>query len=252
MIETAITRKPGFDFSQGLTTTCGPPPVRDQVVSQHEAYVDTLMSLGLAVLELPEAPGFPDACFIEDAAVVLAELAVVTRPGAVSRRGETEAVRSALEPFRPLAVIEPPGTLEGGDVLVAGRTVFIGISSRTNPDGAGQLEAHLAPLGYRCRRVPVARGLHLKSCLSLVSNDTLIMAGAYSHRPEFRHFRRITPIPEDMEACNCLRINDTLLMPRGFPRVRDLLVNLDLPLMEVTISEFQKMDGGLTCLSLRF
>ncbi len=252
MMESAITRKPGSDFSQGLTTTWGPPPVYDRAVFQHKAYVDALGSLGLTVLELPEARGFPDACFIEDTAVVLAELAVVTRPGAISRRGETGTVRSALEPVRPLAVIEPPGTLEGGDVLVAGRSVFIGISKRTNPEGARQLAGHLAPLGYRCCRVPVAGGLHLKSGISLVSADTLIMAEAYRHRPEFRRFRRIIPIPEDVDACNCLWVNGTVLMPRGFPRVRDLLDSLDLPLVEVTISEFQKMDGGLTCLSLRF
>jgi dimethylargininase len=150
-----------------------------------------------------------------------------------------------------LAQIEPPATLEGGDVLVAGRTVFIGLSARTNEEGARQLARLLEPHGYRSRTVPVAAGLHLKSSVSWLGGETLLLSERFADRPEFRAWRRIVVPAAGEPACNTLLVNGTLLMPAGFPEVRRQLEPTAMPVVELDLSEVRKMDGGLTCLSLR-
>src|SRR5438067_5365108 len=151
----AILRRPGPDFAAGLTTAGLGTPDLAIMLAQHAAYADALRALGLEIEVLDALPGFPDAYFVEDVAVVVPELAVVTRPGAPSRLGEADAIVAALARYRPVARLSPPGTLDGGDVLVAGGTVFIGLSSRTNERGAAQLARLLEPHGYRSRTVPV-------------------------------------------------------------------------------------------------
>ncbi len=163
MFTRAIARRPGRDFGAGITTSNLGAPDYDLVLRQHAAYVRALEDLGLEVTVLDSLEGFPDAYFVEDAAVVLPEIAVVTRPGAAARRGEADAMAAVLSRCRDLVRIEPPGTLDGGDVLLAGRRAFIGISGRTNDEGAKQLGAVLESAGLDWTTVPVARGLHLKS-----------------------------------------------------------------------------------------
>ena len=251
MFTHAICRKPGPDAGQGITTAgLGAPDAR-LLLHQHAAYVETLHGLGLEVEVLEPLPGHPDAYFVEDPALVFPELAVVTRPGTQARRGEAAALEPVLAGRRPLARIEAPGTLEGGDVLVAGRTVLVGLSERTSAEGAAQLARILAPHGYAVVTVPVAAGLHFKSSVGHLGGDTLLVAPAFAGRPELAGFRQLRVDPAEAYAANTLWINGSLLMPAGHPRTRALLEPLGLPIATLDVSEIRKMDRGLTCLSLR-
>lgn len=252
MFSHALLRRPGPDFAQGLTTARLGPPDYDTILLQHRTYRNALQAAGLNVHELEPLPGFPDAYFVEDTAVVTPETAVITRPGALARRGEEESIAEALARFRPLSRIEAPGTLDGGDVLQAGRVFFIGISSRTNEDGARQLAAIMARFGYESRLIPVGEGLHLKSGVNLVDGAVLLITGQLTGHPAFRDFRQILVPPGEEYAANCLRVNHRLLMPAGFPATRRELESGGLFVEELPVSEVQKMDGGLTCMSLRF
>ena len=251
MLTRAILRRPGPDFAAGLTTgTLGKPDL-SRMLAQHAAYADALCALGLEIEVLDPLPGFPDAYFLEDVAVVVPELAVVARPGAPSRRGEADAIVPVLARHRELARVEQPGTLDGGDVLIAGRTVFIGLSARTNDAGAAQLARLLEPHGYRSQTVPVATGLHLKSSVSWLGGETLLVSERFADWPELRAFRRIVVDATEEAACNSLLVNGTLLTPAGFPRTRRQLDQTGLPVVELDLTEPRKMDGGLTCMSLR-
>ena len=248
----AIVRAPGPDAAAGLTTAGRGAPDYSLLLLQHAAYVEALRRLGIEVDVLPAAPGYPDAYFIEDAAVVTPEVAIVTRPGAPSRRGETSSVEPALAGYRPLRRIEPPGTLDGGDVLFAGGHFFIGLSERTNAAGARQLGAIVASAGHPWTSVPVGRGLHLKSFVNTLGGRTLVFAPGFEAGEAFRDYDRIVLDPGDEYAANTLWINGTLLVPSDFPGAREKYARLGLPVVELDTSEMRKMDGGLTCLSLRF
>jgi dimethylargininase len=247
----AILRRPGPDFAAGITTATLGAPDPSRMLAQHGAYADALRAAGLEVEVLGALPGFPDAYFVEDVAVVVPELAVVARPGATSRRGEADEIVPVLARHRPLARLEHPATLDGGDVLIVGRTVYIGVSARTNHEGAEQLAHLLAPHGYRSQMIPVASGLHLKSSVSWVGGETLLLSARFADRPEFRASRRIVVDGADEAACNALLINGTLFTPAGFPNVRRRLEAAGLAVIELDVSEARKMDGGLTCMSLR-
>ena len=248
----AILRLPGPDFASGITTASLGAPDLSRMLAQHAAYADALRAAGLEVEVLDALPGFPDAYFVEDVAVVVPELAVVARPGATSRRGEEDEIVPVLAAHRAVVRLEHPATLDGGDVLVIDRTVFIGLSARTNEEGARQLARLLEPRGYRSRTVPVVSGLHLKSSLNPVGNETLLVSPRIADRPELRPYRRIVVEAGDEAACNSLLVNGTLLTPAGFPKVRRQLAAAGLRTIELDVSEARKMDGGLTCLSLRF
>lgn len=251
MFSHAITRIPGSDYPNGLTTSTLAAPDLELALRQHDAYVRCLESLGLTAQVLPAAPGFPDACFVEDTAVVTREIAVISRPGAPSRQGETESMAGPLSAHRPLAHIEAPGTLDGGDILQVAKRFFIGVSDRTNEEGARQLAAILAVHGYQSSIIKVAAGLHLKSSLNFVGENTMLVTRDFAGHPAISDFRQII-CPEGEEyAANTLLVNDTLIMPTGYSRTRALLESLGLPIVELDTSEYRKMDGGLTCLSLR-
>jgi dimethylargininase len=247
----AILRRPGPDFAAGLTTARMGEPDPARMHAQHAAYTDALRALGLAVDVLDPLPGFPDAYFVEDVAVVVPEMAIVTRPGATSRRGEADAMAPVLARHRTVVRLEEPAMLDGGDVLVAGQTVFIGLSARTNEEGARQLARLLEPHGYRSRTVPVATGLHLKSSVSWLGGETLLISERLADRPELRPFRHVVVDITEEPACNTLLLNGTLLTPAGFPKTRRKLDETGLPLVELELTEARKMDGGVTCMSLR-
>jgi dimethylargininase len=248
----AILRRPAPDMASGLTTAHLGPPDYIRALEQFEAYADALTHCGLSVTILPVLDGFPDAHFVEDTAVVTPEVAIITRPGAPSRKGEEVSIRTALAPFRPIRTIEAPGTIDGGDVLVAGRHVFIGLSERTNSAGSGQLEALLNPFGYTCTAIPVSAGLHFKSSVNQVAADTLLTTHAFAGHPALGTFKRIVVDDVEAYAGNTLLVNGHLIVPAGFPDTREKLAVLGMPIIELDTSEFRKMDGGLTCLSLRF
>ena len=248
----AILRLPGQNFAQGLTTSELGAPALSRMLEQHAAYAATLRRLGLETLVLPPLEEFPDGYFVEDTAVVFPEVAVIAHPGAMARRGEETSMAMTLQAFRPLARIEPPATLDGGDILVAGNEVFVGLSGRTNTAGAAQLAAFLAPLGYNCQTVSVGTGLHLKSGAALIGPGQLLLTRAFAADPAFRSYERLILPEEEEYAGNVLLINGSLLMPAGFPQTRALLQTTGLPVIELDVSEARKMDGGLSCMSLRF
>ncbi len=252
MFTRAILRTPGPDFADGLTTADLGRPDPPRMLEQHAAYARTLEGLGLTLEVLPPLPGFPDAYFVEDVAVVVPEVAVITRPGALPRRGEAPHIEAALARHRPLAHITDPGTLDGGDILIVDRTVFIGLSDRTNAEGARQLAEHLGRHGYTSRTVPVAEGLHFKSSVTHVGGRDLLVSRAFAGRPEFGDFTCHMVDEAETYACNTLLVNGTLITPKGFPKTLAHLKSLGRPVVELDMSEGRKMDGGLTCMSLRF
>jgi dimethylargininase len=211
----AVTRRPGPDFPQGLTTSTPPKPNPVKALEQHAVYVRRLEALGLTVTVLPAAPGFPDACFVEDTAVITPEVAVITRPGAPSRQGETASIAEALAPLRPLVEIEPPGTLDGGDVLQVGNLFFIGISDRTNEAGAHRLSTILGIHGYTSTMIRVSAGLHLKSSLNYVGKNTMLVTEYFAGHPAIADFRQIICPKNEEYAANTLLVNGTLLLPAG-------------------------------------
>lgn len=257
MFTHAITRLPGEDAAQGITTSHLGPPDYQLLLAQHAAYVAALRSLGLEVTVLDPLPGFPDAYFVEDAAVFTPGLAVLTRPGAPARRGEADAIEPALVGRRPLARIEAPGTLDGGDVLMVGNHFFIGLSERTNRPGAEQLGALLSQHGYTWQAVPVGAGLHLKSSVNYAGKnasgkDTLLITPGLAADPAFAGYEHVLVAPGEEYAANVLWVNGTLIVPAGYPVTGQKLAALGLPLFELEVSEVGKMDGGLTCMSLRY
>ena len=252
MIHHAIVRDPGPDAATGLTTQSGTPLCFEQLQHQHAAYCDALAALGVDLIRLDPAPGFPDAYFVEDTAVVTPEIAVIARSGALERRGEEQSVARVLSRYRNLTEIHPPGTLDGGDVMIVGRQVFIGLSRRTNPQGAAQLARALAHYDYQCKRVTVDDGLHLKSSVTYIGDRQLLLIAPWAARPEFDGYDKVLVAPSEAHACNTLWINGHLIIPQGYPQTRALLKAAGKSLVELPTSQIRQMDGGLTCLSIRF
>jgi dimethylargininase len=252
MFTHAITRLPGENFAEGLTTAKLGQPNYPLIQEQHRAYRQALLSLGLDMLVLLAEPSFPDAYFVEDPAIVTPNIAVITHPGAYSRQGEETTIEPFLAYYRPIFHILAPGTLEGGDVLMIGNHFFIGLSERTNVEGASQLANLLAGAGHTSETVAVSAGLHLKSDVSQVNEDTLLITKALVDKPAFTPYRKIMIDEDEVYAANTLWVNGSLIMPAGFPNTHAKLEKLGLPIIELDVSEARKMDGGLSCMSLRF
>jgi len=252
----AIVRPPADSFADGLTTAHLGSPDLATALEQHEQYCRALERCGLTLARLPADSWYPDSTFVEDAAIVTGRVAILTRPGAPSREGEVESIGEALGGFFPaLCTIGPPGTLDGGDVCEAGGRFFIGISHRTNEEGARQLAQFLAGVGSTASCVDI-RGtpgiLHLKSGIAFLGENRLAAIEALAGREEFRGFEIVIVPPGEEYAANCVRVNDALLIPAGFPGLEAKLRGLGHATHALEMSEFQKMDGGLSCLSLRF
>lgn len=256
MFARAIVRIPGSNFDAGLTTADFGAPRLDLVLEQHQRYCEALVACGLTLTTLEADLRFPDSTFVEDTAVLAARGAILTRPGAVSREGEVQTIRDAVIGFfpHPLA-IEAPGTVDGGDICEAEEQFFIGLSHRTNEEGARQLAAHLTSLGYTSSTIdvrPMTSILHLKSGISYIGENTLVVMEEMAQNDQFRGLDLVRVSAEESYAANCVRVNDRVLVATGFPRLTaELRAHGFDPLM-LDMSEFQKMDGGLSCLSLRF
>jgi len=252
----AIVRLPASSFAAGLTTQDLGAPSYQKAIHQHVAYCQALRRCGLELTELPADPDYPDSTFVEDTAILTSRGAILARPGAASRESEVRALRPVLERFFPaLAEIAPPGTLDGGDICEAGEHFFIGVSERTNPAGAAQLAEYLAGLGYTSALVDI-RGvpgiLHLKSGIASLGDGRLALIDALAEHPAFGGYEIIRLAPQDNYAANCVRVNDYVLVAAGFPRFHQALEDAGYRLLPLEMSEYQKMDGGLSCLSLRF
>ncbi len=219
---------------------------------QHAAYEATLADLGCRVEHLPAEPDFPDSVFVEDIAVVLDEVAVITRPGAASRRGERPSIEQALSPHRRLAHIEAPGILDGGDVLVAGRSIHVGLSTRSNVEAVDQLRAIVADHGYEVSKVGFRGCLHLKSAVTAVSDDTLLINPEWVDAATFPGRACIQVDPMEPNAANVVRIGDTVLAAAAFPRTAERLAAAGQQVRTLDASELAKAEGALTCCSLLF
>jgi dimethylargininase len=249
----AITRAVGRRIAHCELTHLPRVPIDYELAcAQHRAYEGALESAGCRLVSLPEEPDLPDSVFVEDAAVVLDELAVLTRPGTISRRPEVDSVAEALAPHRALARIMGPGTLEGGDVLAVGRILYVGLSGRTNRAGIDQLNALVAEHGFAVRPLEVLGCLHLKSAVTLVGPDTLLVNPAWVDRDALRPHRRIEVAGEEPHAANALRIGDQVIYPASFPRTQERLTRHGITVTAVDVSELQKAEGAVTCCSLVF
>jgi dimethylargininase len=228
-----------------------------RAVEQHAAYEEALRRLGCRVQRLPDAPDFPDSVFVEDTAVVFDDLAVIGRPGAETRRGEVDAMAAALQPYRRLAFIDNPGTLDGGDVLVTPGRVFVGISGRTNLEGANQLASHIAPIGFDVIPLPVEGCLHLKSAVTAVdlrpegrSYLPLLINPSWIDPKRFAGFDLIEVDPSEPAAANVLAVNGYVICAEEHRRTRERLEARGFAVVPVPAGELAKAEGGVTCCSV--
>lgn len=219
---------------------------------QHHAYCELLGTLGCDVVRLPALDPLPDAVFVEDVAVVLDEVAIATRPGAASRRDEVASVAQTLARWREVVPLDPPATLDGGDVLRLGRTLYVGQSSRSSAVGIAALARRVAPFGYDVVPVPLHGCLHLKSAVTRVSDDTLLVQPAWVDPATFEGWHRIAVAADEAHAANALAIGTSVVYPDAFPRTRALLEAHGLDVHAVDVSELQKAEGAVTCCSLVF
>lgn len=233
-----------------LTHVARTPIHLNRARDQHRAYEAALASLGCTVRRLPDTPDLPDAVFVQDAAFVFDEIAVIARPGAASRRAETESVAAALRPLRPLRFIEPPGTLDGGDVVCLGRSVFVGQTARTNADGARQLAAILTPSGYTVTPVASTGCLHLQTAVTPVAEAVILVNRQWVEPSVFGPVEVIDVDPAEPFAANVLRVGDALIYPDYFPRTRARLEARGLRVVPVDVSELAKAEAGVTCCCL--
>ena len=289
MFTRAIVRPPAANFAEGLTSANLGAPEYERALKQYEAYCRALEQCGLTLTRLEPDERYPDSCFVEDTAILTEAFpdgratapargsdrcAVLTRPGAPSRTGEIASIKKALTHFySDILSIQPPGTVDGGDVCEAGDHFFIGISERTNENGARQLAEMLAPFGYTSSFVdisksgtgvpPVTRAraqdaratngiLHLKSGLSCLGDNRLVVIEELASRSVFSKYDLVRVNTAEMYAANCVKVNDHVLLAAGYPILESKLRELGYQTIALDMTEFQKMDGGLSCLSLRF
>ena len=250
---TAITREVNAALGDSERTFL--PRVRidiDLALQQHQQYQSVLSSLGCEIVTLPTEPGLADSVFVEDTAMVLDEIAVLCRPGAASRQREVAGVESVLQQYRTLASIQPPGTLDGGDLLCVGKVIYAGLSTRSNQSGIEQLRSIVADYGFSVQTVETTKCLHLKSAVSEVAAGSLLINPDWISRPVFRDCELIDVDKKEAHAANALRVGRSVIYPSSFPRTMEKLVARDIAVTPVNVSELQKAEGAVTCCSLIF
>ena len=248
----AIVRPPGRSFVNGLSTANLGTPDYERALKQQAAYVQALETCGLTVYSLPPDELFPDSTFVEDTALLTPVCAIILRPGAPSRRDEIEAIEQVMKTFYiNIEHIQAPGTVDGGDIMMAGDHFFIGLSQRTNREGAEQILAILTKYGLTGSLLSLENILHLKSAIAYVENHTVVATGELSTRSEFNGYRMIRVDPVEQYAANCLWVNGTVLIAAGYPKAESAIIAAGYRVIALDMSEFRKLDGGLSCLSLR-
>jgi dimethylargininase len=253
MFKHAIIRDVSKNFQNGITTSKLGKPVYSTALFQHKDYSDALEKCGLKILSLEAEEKFPDSTFVEDTAVVNEDFAIIANLGAPSRKGEEVEIKQVLEKFYDIVEsIEKPGTLEGGDVLRIEEDYFVGLSQRTNKRGALQLKEILKTYGYSCSLVKLNKVLHLKTGIAYIGDGNLIASGEFVTNPVFQDFNIINVGKEESYATNCIRVNDYILLAKGFVKIKSAILRLGYNVLELDMTEFRKLDGGLSCLSLRF
>ncbi|HEX7516178.1 MAG TPA: arginine deiminase family protein [Chthoniobacterales bacterium] len=223
-----------------------------RAIAQHKAYQDCLAELGVQIVSLPAEPELPDAVFVEDPALVVDEVAIISNLGALSRRPETRSLANVLLRYRPLKFLAEPATLDGGDVLRIGRSIFVGLSGRTNRDGIHQLGNLLGAYDYQVQPVEVTGCLHLKSACSYIGNDTVLVNRSWIDAERFRGFELLDVPEEESAAANALLLNDVVIIPVSFPKTRAFLEKRGFRVRTIDVSELQKAEAGVTCTSLIF
>ena len=248
---TAITRKVSGSINNCELSFHARQPIDvAKAIAQHKAYQDCLAELSVRVVSLPAEPELPDAVFVEDPAVVVDEVAVISIMGAPSRRPEARSLADALSRYRPIKFLVEPATLDGGDVLRVGRRVFAGLSQRTNCEGVAQLRDVLRAFDYEVQPVEVRGCLHLKSACSYVGNDTLLINRSWIDAERLREFQSLDVPDEEPAAGNALLINGVVIIPASFPKTRALIEERGLRVRTTDLSELQKAEAGVTCTSL--
>ena len=251
-----IVRRPCRAICEGITSApeLG-KPIYEKALQQHDTYIEALKQCGVEVTVLEADERYPDSCFVEDPALITRKCAIITNPGAASRNGEKNEIIGAVKKFFPedkIEYIKDPGTLEGGDVMMVGDTFYVGLSARTNAEGIRQLTEILNKYGLECIQVPLEKVIHLKTGVNYIENNNMLVSGEFIEKPEFEKYNKIV-IPEDEAyAANCIWVNDTVIVPEGYPAVLKAVQDAGYKTLLVDTSEFRKIDGGLSCLSLRF
>lgn len=247
----AVTREVSPRFNECEITHIERAPIDVEIArAQHRGYVNALKNLGCDVLELPAQADLPDSVFVEDIAFILPETAVITRPGADSRKPETESIAQALSPFAKLLFLREPATLDGGDVLVVGKRIFVGLSTRSNDEAIRQLRELLGGYGYTVTGVPLRDCLHLKSAVTRVDDSTLLINKNWVDTAFFADYNLIEVDPSEPYAANCLPIGDAIIFPAAFPKTRAKLETLGCKIVSVEVDELAKAEGAVTCCSL--
>lgn len=250
---TAITRDVNTDLGNCELTFL--PRVRinaDLALQQHQQYQSVLSSLGCEIVTVPTELGLADSVFIEDTAMVLDEIAVMCLPGAESRRAEVVGVRDVLQQYRTLTSIQPPGTLDGGDLLCIGNVIYAGLSARSNKSGIEQLHSIVADYALSVETVETTKCLHLKSAVSEVAPDLLLINPDWISRSAFGNCELIDVDKEEPHAANALRVGRSVIYPSSFPRTMEKLVQRGINVTPIDVSELQKAEGAVTCCSLIF
>jgi dimethylargininase len=252
MFTKAIVRKPAKTFANGITTANLGKPDFELARKQHDAYCEALIKCGLELSILEANPDFPDSCFVEDTAVVTNDFGVIARPGDPRRLGEEKEIEEILKPVMKLHYIEEPGFLDGGDIMQADDTFYIGLSTRTNLKGSKQLHKILESYNYKALSIPVCNLLHLKTGVNYLGENNMLVHCDYCSKDDLLAYNQIKIHLDEAYAANSLRINDYVLVPKGFPKTLSSIESLGYKTIILDLSEYQKMDGGLSCLSLRF
>lgn len=256
MFRNVIVRRPCRAMVEGITSNpqLGKPDYT-LACKQHDTYIEALRSCGVHVTVLPADERYPDSCFVEDPAVITRKCAIITNPGAPSRNGEKDEIIGAIREFFPddkIEYIHAPGTLEGGDVMMVGDHFYVGRSARTNEEGIRQFIAILNKYGLIGSEVSLEEVLHLKTGVNYLENNNMLVSGEFVNKPDFAEFNCVEIPEEEAYAANCTWINGTVIVPQGYPAVEAAVRSLGYRVMLVDTSEYRKLDGGLSCLSLRF
>lgn len=251
-----IVRKPGRSLADGITSApeLG-QPIYERAIEEHNDYIAALKQCGVEVTELPALEEYPDSCFVEDPAVITRMGAIITNPGAGTRNGEKVEIEPIIRQFFDndhIRYIEEPGTLEGGDVMMVGDHFYVGRSARTNEEGIRQFIEILEDWGLEGSEVTLEEVLHLKTGVNYIEDGNMLVSGEFINKPEFDQYNKVIVPEEEAYGANCIWVNGTVIVAEGYPSVLKAVQDLGYPTLVVDTSEYRKVDGGLSCLSLRF
>ena len=253
MFKNAIVRTPCKNMINGLSTTRLGRPDYKKALVQHSNYTRALQKCGLKITVLEADENFPDSTFVEDVALLTPKCAIITNPGAISRKGETAGMIKILRNFYSnIEEIEEPGTVEAGDIMMVDSHFYIGLSERTNKEGAQQIIKLLEKYKLSGSMVSLEKVLHLKTGVAYLENNNLVTCGEFVSKNEFQKFNILEIDEDESYAANCIWVNNRVIIPKGFPKTQKTIENIGYQTIEIDVSEFQKLDGGLSCLSLRF